>query len=170
MWRVVTGLTLPEWLRLLFYKFCVYFDGLVQDCSNSIAKALELLQPCPKPSSSPWYCQWHVQYALGSWFVVFCCGSIPVNFAHQSYVTTFRAIISVAVKQFWKNKARPSMCLYEYSFSYFFSIFLFLDIFFYTCWFALKWKCQEILLSGCTESWQLPVQWMVKISSNCDSN
>ena len=27
-----------------------YIDGLVQDCSNSIAKALELLQPCSKPS------------------------------------------------------------------------------------------------------------------------
>ena len=25
-------------------------DGLVQDCSNSIAKALELLQSCTKPS------------------------------------------------------------------------------------------------------------------------
>ena len=27
-----------------------YFDGLVQDCSNSIANALELLQSCTKPS------------------------------------------------------------------------------------------------------------------------
>ena len=25
-------------------------DGLVQDCSNSIANAMELLQPCTKPS------------------------------------------------------------------------------------------------------------------------
>ena len=25
------------------------FDGLVQDCSNSIANALELLQSCTKP-------------------------------------------------------------------------------------------------------------------------
>ena len=25
-------------------------DGLVQDCTNSIANALELLQPCTKPS------------------------------------------------------------------------------------------------------------------------
>ena len=34
--------------------FCIcdlwfYFDGLVQDCSNSIADALELLQSCAKP-------------------------------------------------------------------------------------------------------------------------
>ena len=27
-------------------------DGLVQDCSNSIANALELLQSCTKPSIS----------------------------------------------------------------------------------------------------------------------
>ena len=27
-----------------------HFDGLVQDCSNSIANALELLQSCAKPS------------------------------------------------------------------------------------------------------------------------
>ena len=27
-----------------------YFDGLVQDCSNAIVNALELLQSCTKPS------------------------------------------------------------------------------------------------------------------------
>ena len=34
-----------------FYAvFCYgYIDGLVQDCSNSIANALELLQSCTKP-------------------------------------------------------------------------------------------------------------------------
>ena len=32
----------------------VYIDGLVQDCSNSIANALELLQSCTKPSICPW--------------------------------------------------------------------------------------------------------------------
>ena len=30
----------------------MHIDGLVQDCSNSIASALELLQSCPKPSLS----------------------------------------------------------------------------------------------------------------------
>ena len=29
-----------------------YIDGLVQDCSNSIANALELLQSCTKPTIS----------------------------------------------------------------------------------------------------------------------
>ena len=28
----------------------IYIDGLVQDCGNSIANALELLQSCTKPS------------------------------------------------------------------------------------------------------------------------
>ena len=28
----------------------VHIDGLAQDCSNSIANALELLQSCAKPS------------------------------------------------------------------------------------------------------------------------
>ena len=33
----------------LAYKYCSYIDGLLQDCSNSIANALELLQSCTKP-------------------------------------------------------------------------------------------------------------------------
>ena len=41
-------------LSLFYIKLSInahdYFDGLVQDCSNSIANALELLQSCAKPS------------------------------------------------------------------------------------------------------------------------
>ena len=33
--------------------FWLYFDGLVQDCSNSIANALELLQSCAEPLIFP---------------------------------------------------------------------------------------------------------------------
>ena len=38
-------------------RFTSYFNGLVQDCSNSTANALELLQSCTKPSiwDSTWY-------------------------------------------------------------------------------------------------------------------
>ena len=37
-------------LNLLFLtEFKAHIDGLVQDCSNSIANALELLQSCAKP-------------------------------------------------------------------------------------------------------------------------
>ena len=44
-------------LSAKFHPFCwglnmltAQIDGLVQDCSNSIANALELLQSCTKPS------------------------------------------------------------------------------------------------------------------------
>ena len=37
--------------QLLYVHFCHYsIYSLVQDCSNSIANALEFLQPCTKPS------------------------------------------------------------------------------------------------------------------------
>ena len=36
---------------IYIYMFIyIYIDGLVQDCSNSIANELELLQSCTKPS------------------------------------------------------------------------------------------------------------------------
>ena len=38
-----------SYFQLLMIRV-VYFDSLVQDCSNSIANALELLQSCTKPS------------------------------------------------------------------------------------------------------------------------
>ena len=38
---------LLAWKNILYI---VYIDGLVQDCSNSIANALDLLQSCIKPS------------------------------------------------------------------------------------------------------------------------
>ena len=34
----------------VFTNGAYYTDGLVQDCSNSIANALDLLQSCTKPS------------------------------------------------------------------------------------------------------------------------
>ena len=38
--------------KQFYYITMDYIDGLVQDCSNSIANALELLQSCTKPSIS----------------------------------------------------------------------------------------------------------------------
>ena len=40
---------LPSWTTN-FICLLIYFDGLVQDCSISIANALEILQSCIKPS------------------------------------------------------------------------------------------------------------------------
>ena len=42
----------------------VHIDGLVQDCTNSIANALELLQSCTKPST------WYVNSTVVHCFVV----------------------------------------------------------------------------------------------------
>ena len=50
-------------------------DGLVQDCSNSISKALELLQSCTKPPSS--------SQPYGSFTrIIYCCytGTVPVEY------------------------------------------------------------------------------------------
>ena len=38
------------WIKLAYFAWKLHIDGLVQDCSNSIANALELLQSYTKPS------------------------------------------------------------------------------------------------------------------------
>ena len=52
-WYVMTSVLPIDRLRSYSIRQC-NIDGLVQDCSNSIANALELLQSCTKPST--WYC------------------------------------------------------------------------------------------------------------------
>ena len=84
-WCDVQWYNLP-WSRLVDY----YIDGLVQDCSNSIANALELLQSCTKPlilfsysmslsfdrSGSFWTLKWIKNQCVGIYLVnqhpVFC--------------------------------------------------------------------------------------------------
>ena len=51
------GVTRPQWVKItgharLDLYFCTYMhiDGSIQDCSISIANALEILQSCSKPS------------------------------------------------------------------------------------------------------------------------
>ena len=50
IWRKVWHFVTPNDLQIFWHHR--QFDSLVQDCSNSIANALELLQSCTKPSSS----------------------------------------------------------------------------------------------------------------------
>ena len=38
-----------QWICMLHKNHNIHFNGLVQDCSNSIANTLELLQSCTKP-------------------------------------------------------------------------------------------------------------------------
>ena len=45
------ALDMPYWIETRFMAYCVlYIDDLVQDCSNYIVLAVELLQLCAKPS------------------------------------------------------------------------------------------------------------------------
>ena len=63
-----------------------YVDGLVQDCSISIANTLEILQSCTKPSicnmESPW---WRHQMETFSALLALCAGNspVPVNSPHK---------------------------------------------------------------------------------------
>ena len=54
-----------------------HFDGLVQDCSNSTANALELLQSCTKPSIWFWWRRF-------GWWLVVC--SVPCHGPLTRYV------------------------------------------------------------------------------------
>ena len=45
-----TSLAGTTWIEISTRRFWTKFNGLAQDCSNSIANALELLQSCTKPS------------------------------------------------------------------------------------------------------------------------
>ena len=46
----VTPLVVIDGTTILYCSTSAESDGLAQDCSNSIANALELLQSCIKPS------------------------------------------------------------------------------------------------------------------------
>ena len=71
------------WLKALF-QGTIYignhiqcsFDGLVQDCSNSIANALELLQYCIKPSISfQWYAL-YIPQQINTYDTLLCFGLV----------------------------------------------------------------------------------------------
>ena len=47
------------------WKIIPYFDGLVQDCSNSSELAMELLQSCTKPSIYSFYF-----FSTWSWMII----------------------------------------------------------------------------------------------------
>ena len=54
-------------MMLYVSKISKYFDGLVQDCGNSIANALELLQSCTKPSI------WSLMHSEESFVINYPC-------------------------------------------------------------------------------------------------
>ena len=49
--NILEGLRIPIFAQICAWFSCIFqINGLVQDCNNSIANALELLQSCPKTS------------------------------------------------------------------------------------------------------------------------
>ena len=57
------------------------FDGLVQDCSNCIANAQELLQSCTKQSMYAFI--WHILRITHIVHTLLCCCNVAlVNFTH----------------------------------------------------------------------------------------
>ena len=69
-------------------------DGLVQDCSNSIANALELLQSCTKPS------KWHAKYLQMKQH--FSVGQLTQN-GHKSESNPHVSRHVVEVNGWWKR-------------------------------------------------------------------
>ena len=58
------------WEKINLINSLFYIDDLVQDCSNSIANTLELLQSCTKPSicGNPYLCiKVHIYIDAGCW-------------------------------------------------------------------------------------------------------
>ena len=55
--------------KLPYFSIMYYFEGLVQDCSNSIANELELLQSCTKPSISDEICYWNIKLWTSSYLI-----------------------------------------------------------------------------------------------------
>ena len=51
------------WAKARVFAFILNIGGLVQDCSNSIANALELLQSCTKPPIYGTYNKYNFEYA-----------------------------------------------------------------------------------------------------------
>ena len=89
------------WLLSTGFMVKYHFDGLVQDCSNSIANALELLQSCTEPSvysQMPTQLGNHSSPILPSSVRFWCCVGtkrgefIKPNSHDPSYTTTWKYI------------------------------------------------------------------------------
>ena len=88
------------WLKWIVKSLWHHIDGLAQDCSNSIAKALELLQSCTKPSI---WCHW-------SWSslpqVMACCLMTLSHYQNQCWL--FYWVFTQ--KYFVKFVSKPRPC------------------------------------------------------------
>ena len=71
---------------------CTEPDGLVQDCSNAIANALELLQSCTEPSKYLTHCGLVIPQGITVIIIDSGDGLLPTQ--HQTSVTTYWPIIN----------------------------------------------------------------------------
>ena len=76
-----------------------YFDGLVQDCSNSIAHALELLQLCTKPSIWFGMLLWEVPSSASPYFILKQGYTLMVKPRHWNVVILWNLISIFFPKQ-----------------------------------------------------------------------
>ena len=67
------GRTARKHKQCKYFWDTLYIDGLVQDCTDSIANALGLLQYCTKPSISWWR---HLMKTFSA-LLAFCAGNSP---------------------------------------------------------------------------------------------
>ena len=93
------GVTRPQWVNFFQHILIPYIDGLVQDCSISIANALEILQSCIKPSILSLCYFWTVnslwpndaiwRQRSGSTLaqVMACCLMAPSHYVNQCWFT-----------------------------------------------------------------------------------
>ena len=72
-----------KWQSFLTLFHCGYIDGLVQDCSNSIANALETPQSCSKPSK----CKCLIVYSFTVSLQIFQVAALTLFFPSTSEIT-----------------------------------------------------------------------------------
>ena len=65
-------------VMLIHCNAIAHIDGLAQDCSHSIANALELLQSCTKPPNIRYCCSYYVWYAKLNLYLTHWCRVTPI--------------------------------------------------------------------------------------------
>ena len=116
-------ITLPQWIDIdvffcsepncqnyLSYNRITNVDGLVQDCSISIAYALEILQSCTKPSMC--YMSWfltltYIWKVIWPWLCYQTCKNSPLCPVCSVTCTALNIIFSYLVQM---NISRCVMC------------------------------------------------------------
>ena len=88
----------------------IYIDGSVQDCSNSIANALELLQPCTKPSIFAPQTFWWISLSITEYHIT--CSHCKIIFADQINIGSGNGLVLRRRHAFsWTNDGPLPWCI-----------------------------------------------------------